>query len=78
MGGDGGELPASFKECEAPMAETSISKQESEMIKIYNLFKQKISRHFKKKEGLWKRFETYHYFLCHEKMDYFSFFFLRK
>ena len=33
MGGDGGELPASFKECEAPMAETSISKQESEMKK---------------------------------------------
>ena len=37
MGGDGGEPPASFKECEAPMAdpcmaETSISKQESEMI----------------------------------------------
>ena len=35
MGGDGGEPPASFKECEAPMAETSISKQESEMRKKY-------------------------------------------
>ena len=43
MGGDGGELPASFKECEAPMAETSISKQESEMrkklLKVYLFFK---------------------------------------